>query len=89
MRIVAPLSPLHALSFLPRVRVGQGHEENATVPAAAHLVVTPVQSSAAYLAQTIAQQMMVEPLPPAYHRTAAYLPRPSPAFEGLNFREIA
>ena len=89
MRIVAPLSPLTALSFLPRARVRQGREEGATVPAVAHLVVTPVQASAAYLAQTIAQELTGEPLPPAYRRAGAYLPTPSPAFEGLNFREIA
>ena len=89
MRIVAPLSPLPAVSLLPRARVGQGREENATVPAPAHLAVTPVQSSAAYLAQTIAQELMGEPLPPAHHRAGAYLPAPSPAFEGLNFRAIA
>ena len=89
MRIVAPLAPLPALSFLPRARVGQGHEEGATVPVAAHLAVTPVQSSAAYLAQTIAQELIGGPLTPAYHWVAAYVPKPNAAFEGLNFREIA
>jgi hypothetical protein len=87
MRIAAPLSPVSAIALLPRPHAGR--EERATVPAAAHIAVTPVRASAAYLAQTIAQELVGEPLRPAYHMAAVYLPKPSAAFEGLNFREIA
>ena len=88
MRIAAATSPVRAIAFLPRARVGHGREEGATVPALAQLAVTPVQATAAYLAQTIAQELMGEPLP-AYHLAAAYLSKPSAAFEGLNFRDLA
>jgi len=88
MRIAAAISPCRAIALLPRARVGQGREDGATVPALAQLAVTPVQATTAYLAQTIAQELMSEPLP-AYHRAAAYLPKPSAAFEGLNFRDLA
>jgi len=88
MRIASSISPVRAIALLPRARVGEGREEGATVPALAQLAVTPVQATAAYLAQTIAQELMAEPLP-AYHLAAAYLPKPSAAFEGLNFRDLA
>jgi len=89
MRIAAPVSPIRAIALLPRARAGQGRAESATVPAAAHLVVTPVRASAAYLAQTIAQELMGEPMPPSYTCVVAYVPKPSAAFEGLNFRDVA
>lgn len=88
MRIAAPVSPVRAIALLPRAQVGHGREEGATVPALAQLAVTPVQATAAYLAQTISQELMAEPLP-AHHLATAYLPRPSAAFEGLNFRDLA
>jgi hypothetical protein len=89
MRIAAPISSIRAVALLPRAHVGHGREEGATVPAITQLAVTPVQATAAYLAQTIAQELMGEPLPPAYNLADAYLPRPSAAFEGLNFRTVA
>ena len=89
MRIVAPASPVRAIALLPRARAGHAGEEGATVPAVAQFAVTPVHATSGFLAQTIAQELMVESLAPEAARVAAYLPQPPAAFEGLNFLAIA
>ena len=88
MRIAAPISSIRAIAYVPRARAGHGHEEGATVPAAAQLAVTPVRATSAFLAQTIAQELMASPTP-EYGFVAAYIPKASAAFEGLNFRTVA
>jgi hypothetical protein len=89
MRVAPPISPIRAIALLPRARTGHGREEGATVPAAAHFSVTPVRASAAFLAQSIAQELMPEVAAPSPGFPSAYRTAPSAAFEGLNFRAIA
>jgi hypothetical protein len=90
MRIAAALAtPIRAIALLPAARIGHGREELPREKAAPHHVAAPVDASAAFLAQAIAQELYPDALPPEAARADAYLPRPRAAFEGLNFRAIA
>jgi len=91
MRIAATSSPapIRAIALVPRARAGHGREGEANLPVPAHLVVTPVHASAAFLAQSIAQEIMGEDLPREAALADAYLPKATAAFEGLNFRTLA
>jgi hypothetical protein len=89
MRVSATTtSQIRAVSLVPAARSGRGSDQplqHYTAPQAA----APVDASAAFLAQAIAQELFWDALPPEASLADAYLPRPRAAFEGLNFRAIA
>ena len=91
MRIAATpsIAPVRAIALAPRARVGHGRDDEANLLVPAHLVVTPVHASAAFLAQSIAQEIKGEDLPREASLADAYLPKATAAFEGLNFRTLA
>jgi len=91
MRIAATpsLAPVRAMALVPRARAGHGRDGEANLPVPAHLVVTPVHASAAFLAQSIAQEIMGGDLPREASLADAYLPKATASFEGLNFRTLA
>jgi hypothetical protein len=89
MRVSTATASLSRVTALvPAARTGRGGEQvlqHYTAPQAA----VPVDASAAFLAQAIAQELYSETLPPEASLADAYLPRPRAAFEGLNFRAVA
>jgi hypothetical protein len=89
MRVAAPTtSQIRAVALVPAARTGRGHEEHRG-PLVARQAKPAVETSAAFLAQVIAQELYPESLPPEASLADAYRPRPRDALEGLNFRAIA
>jgi hypothetical protein len=89
MRVsTATASQVRATALVPAARTGRGQEQPLQHYTARRAAV-PVDASAAFLAQVIAQEMYWGALLPEAALADAYLPRPRAAFEGLNYTEIA
>jgi hypothetical protein len=90
MRVAAATAPqVRTFAFLPIARAARAQEEPPCEDLIRRQAAVPIEASAAFLAQAIAQELYPEPLPLGFSLAAVYRRQPRAAFEGLNFRTIA
>ena len=90
MRVAATSSGVYPVALIPKTGIGRNHDDPPRQKFLPTTVASPVNASAAFLAQLIAQELL-PPVEPAVEalRSDAYRSEPRAAFEGLNFRAIA